>query len=147
MENQFLSAALGYAAQGFYVLPLKPKSKIPLTPKGFKDASNDPEQIKQWWTRWPDANIGIATGEISGVIVIDLDDGRDLPEGWPVIDCECVVKTVKGYHLYFKYPDGHDIRSRSKIDGHDVDVRGNGGYIVAPPSIHPDGGRYEFVTE
>ncbi|MBK9585802.1 MAG: bifunctional DNA primase/polymerase [Alphaproteobacteria bacterium] len=55
------------------------------------------------------------------------------------------VKTKKGYHLYLKYPKGHIIKSRAKIDGHDVDVRANGGYIVAPPSLHTDGGCYEFI--
>lgn len=146
-NTEFLNMALEYLDNGFYVFPLKPKSKAPLTPSGFKDASNDPEKIRAWWGQYPNANIGIATGVISDLMVLDLDDGRNLPEGWPEIECECVVKTIKGYHLYFKYPKGQDIRSRSKLDGKNIDIRANGGYIVAPPSFHPDGGRYEFVTE
>ena len=79
-DNTMMKAALGYAALDMYVFPLIPRDKKPLTTNGFKDASKDRKQIQEWWTRWPDANIGIATGEISGLIVIDLDDGNNLPE-------------------------------------------------------------------
>ncbi len=144
MENKLLNAALGYLKQGFYVFPLKPKSKAPLTPNGFKDASNDPEIVKAWWKKHPNANVGIATGEISDLIVIDVDG--EYPDTFPAIPKTARVKTKKGYHLYLKYPQGQMIKSRAKIDGYDVDVRANGGYIVAPPSIHPDGGRYEFIN-
>jgi hypothetical protein len=142
--NEFLKAALGYLDNGFYVFPLKPKSKAPLTPSGFKDASNDPEKIRTWWGQYPNANIGIATGEISNLLVVDVDG--EYPNDWPPMPETLRVKTAKGWHFYFKYPAGQSIKSRVKIDGHDVDVRANGGYIVAPPSIHPDGGRYEFYT-
>ena len=143
MENEFLNAALGYLKQGFHVFPLKPKSKTPLTPNGFKNASNNTEVIKSWWAKHPSANIGIATGEISDLIVIDVDG--EYPDTFPPIPKTVTVKTKKGYHLYLKYPKDQIINSRAKIDGYDVDVRANGGYIVAPPSIHPDGGRYEFI--
>jgi len=143
MENELLNAALGYIKHGFYVFPLKPKSKAPLTPNGFKDASNNREVIKAWWEKYPSANIGIATGEVSNLMVIDVDG--EYPDTFPCIPKTATVKTKKGYHLYLKYPKGQMIKSRTKIDGHDVDVRANGGYIVAPPSIHPDGGCYEFI--
>jgi hypothetical protein len=145
MDNEFLNAALGYAAQGLYVFPIKPRGKTPLTNHGFKDASTDPEQVRAWWTQWPDANIGIATGKKSGLFVIDVDG--DIPsDSIPLPDKPTVI-TAKGHHYYFEYLEGQDIRSRTKINGLPVDVRGEGGYIVAPPSIHPEGGRYEFVTE
>ena len=83
MDNEFLNAALGYAAQGLYVFPIKPRGKTPLTNHGFKDASTDPEQIRAWWTRWPDANIGITTGKASGFWVLDLDG--EYPADWPPI--------------------------------------------------------------
>ena len=143
MENEFLNAALGYMKQGFYVFPLKPKSKAPLTPNGFKDASNDPEILKTWWEKHPNANIGIATGAISDLIVIDVDG--EYPNAFPAIPKTAKVKTNKGYHLYLKYPDGLEIGCKTRLHGSDVDIRANGGYIVAPPSIHPDGGRYEFI--
>lgn len=141
--NTFLSHALEYAEKGLHVFPLRPKSKIPLTTNGFKNATTDPEQIKAWWTQYPDANIGIATGAISGFWVLDIDG--DYPDDFPELP-KPTVKTRKGYHYYFKCIDGSDITSKTKLHGADVDIRGNGGYIVAPPSRHPDGGHYELIS-
>lgn len=146
MSNEFLGAALEYLENGFYVFPLKPKTKVPLTRNGFKGASNDPNQIKSWYQHYPTANIAIATGEVSGLLVIDL-DGPEFPNEWPSMFKALRVKTSRGWHYYFKYPKGQDIGSRTKVNGHNIDIRANGGYIVAPPSIHPDGGRYEFIIE
>ena len=143
MENEFLNAALKYIAYGFHVFPLKPKSKEPQTKKGFKDASTKESMVSAWWTAYPDANIGIATGKISDLVVIDIDG--EYPNDFPDLPPKATVKTPKGYHYYFKYPEGEEVRSPTKLKGHDVDVRGDGAYIVAPPSIHPDGGRYELV--
>ena len=139
----FLSHALGYAGQGLHVFPLKPRSKAPLTKSGFKDASADKEKILHWWTQYPEANIGLATGSISGFWVLDV-DGTYPPE-FPSLP-KPTVKTMKGYHYYFRCPDATLIKNRTKLFGAAVDVRGDGGYIVAPPSIHPDGGVYEFVS-
>ncbi len=144
MQNHFLDAALGYLEDGFHVLPLKPKSKEPLTRHGFKDASNDPKQIASWWRQYPDANIGIATGKISNLLVIDVDG--DIPPDWPPLPEALRVKTHKGWHFYFRYPEGQTIRCRTKIGGYDVDIRADGGYIVAPPSRHPEGGCYAFIA-
>ncbi|NCC03387.1 MAG: bifunctional DNA primase/polymerase [Proteobacteria bacterium] len=145
MKQNFLHAALGYLENGFFVFPLRPRSKAPLTPNGFKDASNDPAQIEAWWRQHPNANIGIATGKISGLLVLDVDG--TYPEHWPQLPVTLKVKTHKGWHFYFKYPKGHEIGCRVKIDGLPVDVRADGGYIVAPPSEHPEGGHYAFVNE
>ena len=65
--------AISYAQKGWAVFPLIPNSKKPLTTHGLKDASKDIRQIEEWWTKWPDANIGIATGAISGIDVVDVD--------------------------------------------------------------------------
>lgn len=143
--NNLLNAALLYQAQGFQVFPLKPKSKEPLTPHGFKDATNCPEKIRAWWTQCPNANIGIATGKMSGLWVVDVDG--DYPAEFPQLPKTTTVKTSKGRHYYFRYLEGMSIGCRTKIGEHHVDIRGDGGYIVAPPSVHPDGGCYEFVTE
>lgn len=144
-ENEFLKMALEYVDYGFYVFPLQPASKKPLTKNGFKDASNDKEEIKAWWKKYPKANIGIATGEISGLLVVDIDG--DYPSEWPPLDKTVCVKTGKGWHYYYRHPEEKCIKSRARIGGYDVDVRANGGYVVAPPSIHPEGGRYEFINE
>lgn len=147
-------AAIEYAKKGFAVFPLKYRDKVPLTRNGCKDATTDAAQIKAWWQKYPNANIGLATGSVSqNVFVIDLDidedrgiDGYhsledwqrehgDFPETWTVITGR------GGYHLYYR--GNGKIKNRAGIiDG--VDIRGNGGYVVAPPSIHKNGNRYEW---
>lgn len=155
MSEKLIDSALNYAKKGLAVFPLIPKDKKPLTANGFKDATTDPDKINEWWTIHPNANIGIATGQISGGIVaidmdIDKEKGKDgyhtftewckenyvmLPDSW------LSITGRGGYHLIFKslFP------VPSKIGWiEDVDIRADGGYIVAPPSIHPNGTRYEW---
>ncbi|MEG2417494.1 MAG: bifunctional DNA primase/polymerase [Eubacterium sp.] len=143
-----------YVSKGLAVFPLLPRDKKPATAHGFKDATTDQTTITAWWTQNPDYNIGIATGAASGgLVVIDLDinqdkgyDGREtlrdweasngiLPETWMSITGR------GGYHLFY-----HDCATNSNRTGlyEGVDIRGDGGYIVAPPSIHPNGRRYEW---
>lgn len=147
-----------YARIGLSVFPIKPKSKAPLTEHGFCDASRDPNQIEQWWARWPDANIGIATGSVSGgLVVIDLDvdddkgiDGRVTLREWEMKhgklpDSTWLSITGRGGYHYF-YKDTSTVKTRTGIyEG--IDIRGEGGYIVAPPSIHPNGRRYEWEQD
>ena len=148
--------ALKYAEMGLYVLPLIPGQKEPATANGFRDASNDKAQAEKWWTKCPDYNIGIATGiEYGSLVVIDLDrnhksgedgyetlkewqreNGGELPETWTSITGQ------GGYHLIYIDDEPHGSR-RGLYEG--VDIRGEGAYIVAPPSIHPDTSRrYEW---
>jgi hypothetical protein len=80
-RNPLLEAALGYAQRGWPVLPCKPRGKVPLTEHGCKDATLSIDTIVDWWARWPAANVGIATGEVSGLLVLDVvpDGGDALP--------------------------------------------------------------------
>lgn len=153
-ENLMMEWALFYAAQGLAVFPLSPNDKYPIYKGGFKIATTDPKQIGQWWRRNPDANIGIATGQVSGgVFVIDLDvdenkgingyetlrdwerDHKDLP------DTANTITGRGGYHLFYR--SDRQIKNRAGIlPG--MDIRGDGGYIVAPPSVHPNGTLYEW---
>jgi hypothetical protein len=144
MSNEFLEYALYYASKGLKVFPLHPCSKRPLTKNGFKDASNYPDFIEEWWEENPDANIGIPTGRVNKFFVYDIDG--EYPAELPALEVPYTVKTRKGYHVYLKYPDNHTIKTRTKINGHPVDIRSDGAYIVAPPSIHPEGGCYEFIN-
>lgn len=151
--NKCLDAAIKYATQyGWAVFPVSAKTKKPLTPHGCKDAKKTVGAIKAWWERYPDAGIGIATGSISNLVVIDEDrdeekglDGYDSVLQWEMENGELpeTARTITGrggYHLYYHYT-GNDIRNRAGIlDG--VDVRGEGGYVVAPPSVHPNGTEY-----
>jgi len=139
-----LAAALEYVERGWAVFPLAPKSKIPLKgSKGFRDASKDFLEVRNWWKTNPAANIGIATGKISGLFVVDLDDGAAGIASWEEVCRQQVqpqietltARTVKdGRHLLFQYPLADvSLGCSTKVFPH-IDTRGNGGYIVAPPS-------------
>jgi hypothetical protein len=144
----FLDFAISYARYGFAVFPCKPCGKEPITKHGFKDASRDEAQIRKWWTRAPNANIGIATGARSGLIVVDIDslEGAKLllklTERFGALTPTHSVVTGKGRHYYFKLPPGCGPIPSSAEGG--LDFRADGGYVIAPPSIHPDGGSYKW---
>jgi hypothetical protein len=124
-------------------------AKHPLTQHGLKDASNDPDQIKAWWKQYPKANIGIVTGQASGgLVVIDVDvaKGGCLDPSDPAyIPITLRVETGNGFHLWFK--SDQEIRNSAGALGQGIDVRGWGGYVVAPPSIHASGRIYTFANE
>lgn len=154
-DNKYLDAAIEYATKyNWAVFPVSPKTKKPLTPHGCKDAKKEIGPIRAWWKKWPDSGIGIATGSISQLIVID----EDIDEDKGVDGCHEIMmwerdngilpETVSaitgrgGNHLYYHYA-GSDISNRAGLlDG--VDVRGEGGYIIAPPSLHPNGTEYAW---
>jgi hypothetical protein len=125
--------------------------KHPRTRNGLKDASSDPATIRQWWKRWPDANVGIATGPESGVFVLDVDGPQgeasllDLARSGCSLPDSYIVQTGGGSHFYFTWPTGLDIRNSASKLGPGLDVRGAGGYVVAPPSMHKSGRRYETL--
>ena len=144
--------ALYYAEKDLAVFPLNERNKSPATKNGFKDATTDHTKICAWWDSNPNYNIGIATGAVSGgVVVIDLDIGKgkngcEVLKSWQKIngkfpDTWCSITGRGGYHLFFKTTDFVK-NSVNLYDG--IDIRGNGGYIVAPPSIHPNGNIYKW---
>jgi len=145
-----LEAALDYAARGWAVHPLKPRGKEPLTAHGHKDATTDPEQIKAWWNDTPTANIGIACGPASGILVLDFDPRNAADEDdYTRIQRRCIeAQTLTaatgggGYHYVFKMPE--DVRTNGTL-GSGIDVKAKG-YIVAPPSVHPSGGVYGWAN-
>jgi len=127
--------------------------KHPMTPNGIKDASNDLAVIGDWWNDTQGLpNVGIATGTVSKIIVIDIDvktGGLETLAFWKQAHGELpktpTVRTpTGGLHIYFKYPEGKEVGSRTGV-APGVDSRGNGGQIVAPPSIHMIGGKYEWI--
>jgi len=164
---QLLSAALDCAARGWMVIPLHTPhgagcscgradctsvGKHPRTRNGSKDASRDPAVIREWWRRWPDANVGIATGPESGLLVLDVDGvqgeqslidlarrGFTLPDGYS-------VRTGSGgQHHYFGWPEGTDVRNSARKIAPGLDIRGVGGLVAAPPSLHKSGPCYEVA--
>jgi len=141
-----LDTARSYANCGWHVFPCKERGKTPLTKNGYKAATTDHSQIQTWWENRPTANIGIATGEISRFVVLDIDaknNGEEtLKEFGPLPDTP-VVFTGNGRHVWFTYPDHHVPSSAGKI-GAGLDIRGDGGYVIAPPSIHKNGKMYAW---
>ena len=164
-KDGLLQAALAYAAMGWHVFPVhsvtengfctcnKPtcdrQGKHPRTPSGLNDATTSPEKIHHWWRSWPDANIGIRTGNVSGIFVVDVDshayyNGKDgeatmerleREQGKLPDTIEVLTGGMGGRHLYYQYPPSiNGIKSRSNALGDGIDVRGDGGYAIAPPS-------------
>jgi hypothetical protein len=139
-----LSAALDYVARGFAVFKLPPRDKIPFArSRGFKDASLNPATIRNWFSSFP-YNIGIATGMMSGgIVVLDVDgeDGaiaiRQLQAEHEQLPATLTSRTSRGRHFWFR-TDQPIPSSVSRI-GPKLDVRAEGAYCLAPPSIHPSG--------
>lgn len=141
--GDLLNAALAYAERGWPVLPLKAEDKRPLgaaVRNGLNNASLDQTKILEWWLLYPTANIGLRTGVAFDVLDVDGPDGiasmAELSPGYK--HPGPVASTGKGYHLLF-VPTGARNAAR-KLPG--LDFRGQSGYIVAPPSIHPNGHQY-----
>lgn len=124
---------------GFSLIPLKPRDKTPLIPwRAHQKRRASRSTIEAWYRATPNANIGIVTGAISGLVVLDLDDDEAIAEaerrGLPDT---LMVRTGKGQHVYFRHP-GYKITNRAGfLPG--MDIRGDGGYIVGPGSLHPSG--------
>ncbi len=142
-----VEAALNYAARGWYVFPCEPRGKRPIVAHGLHDATTNPDTIRGWWQRCPTANVAIRTGAISGIIVIDLDGPTGLAS-WDQIEAAhgstptLTATTGNGRHLYFAHPGEKVPNSAGKL-GPGIDVRGDGGYVIAPPSVHSNGCRYD----
>jgi KaiC/GvpD/RAD55 family RecA-like ATPase len=143
--NLMLNAALQYQQMGFSVIPLRPKEKLPLFPwSEFQKRRATESEIRKWWMDCPNANVGIVTGTISGVAVVDLDGTVGISNGVRMsLPSTMTSLTGGGRQLFYKYREGV-CNSASKI-AEGVDVRGEGGYIVAPPSVHPNGKRYQWL--
>ena len=149
-------AAVRYCENGFAIIPLKPRSKEPATPHGLKDWSSDPDVARDYWAQHPNHNIGIVCGAPSrGLLVFDLDvsdekNGIDSLREWEHAHGELpetaeAITGGDGRHLLYR-TDRTDIRPSVNSDL-GVDVRCDGSYIVAPPSVHPNGREYEWWAD
>ncbi len=143
--------ALGYAKKSIPVFPCKPGRKEPLTSNGHKDATTDPDRIRAWWSRWPDANIAMPTGKRSGWVVVDVDPEHggydslaELHEEGYELPLTATIKTGGGgVHHYLRCPEGEEIRNSAGKLGPGLDIRGEGGYVIVPPSVTE--GPYEVL--
>ena len=136
-------AALAFATAGLPVFPCAANGKRPLTVSGFHDASSDIGQVRAWWSRWPRANIGVPTGRTSGIDVVDI-DVKSVGAGFAAIERAHAAGLVEGelarvrtpsggMHVYFPASETRPQRCWQAAAAH-VDFRGEGGYIVVPPS-------------
>jgi hypothetical protein len=135
-------AALSYAKRGIPVFPCEPGGKRPLTYNGFWDATTELRQVKAWWERWSYANVGVPTGMRSGLLVLDVDPGDGGLQSLNVLERRNgpLPSTARsrtgsgGVHAYFRYPAEKEVRNSAGWLGPGLDVRGEGGYVVVPPS-------------
>lgn len=165
MVPSALAWALRYAERGWPVFPVhglkdgkcscgrhcKTPGKHPAIQKGHNAATTDTETIRKWWRKHPERNIGIRTGAESGLVVIDIDPrhGGDATLSDAVSENDDLPDTLTantgggGFHLFFRHPGGK-VKTSTNVLGEGVDVRGDGGYIVAAPSRHTSGGVYSW---
>lgn len=165
--NPRLEAALGYAERGWWVLPLhapngvmgcscdwdkcRNPGKHPLVKHGLDDASRDQATLRRWWSRYPFANVGVRTGVVSGLIVLDVDPrhgGDDaladlLAKHGPLPATVEAITGSGGRHIFFSHP-GTPVQNRIGSIGSGLDLKADGGYVVAAPSRHVSGNVYAW---
>jgi hypothetical protein len=150
VDDRILDAALSYVAQGFKVFPTK-LDKKPFTDHGLKDATMLQDGVKDYWNKYPDAGIGLVT---DGFIVLDFDRKGGGLDNKAVIESQYGqlprTRTHRtgggGLHYIYRNTNGTNIRNTVNLGGYQgVDLRANGGYIIAPPSKHESGNHYEVI--
>ena len=156
MHNITLSslgkAAIAYATRGFAMFPCVPRGKVPATRHGCRDATKDLAQITAWWCDNPNYNVAVATGPVSKVFVLDV-DGLDAEASLRKLEAQhgALPETVesitpRGRHIFFRCENGV-VRNSAGAIAPGLDIRGDGGYVVLPPSIHPSGRPYVWSVD
>ena len=146
--------AIGYAQRGLPIFPCQKRSKEPACSRGAHDATSDLDRVHAWWGSCNDLNIGLACGELSGLFVIDVDGAegeatlRELEElhGPLPPTREVITGRNGGRHVYYRLGQ-HKVRNSAGKLGAGLDVRGTGGYVLLPPSIHPSGRPYSWSVD
>lgn len=142
-----LRHGLKYRAFGWCVIPVKFRQKTPLIPwKTFQTRCSSEAEIQTWLRQFPQANIGIVTGEVSNLVVLDVDgeEGEQTLKKYTIPPTRA-VKTARGVQYYFQHPGYLVHNFARKMPG--LDLRGDGGFVVAPPSVHPSGHVYAWLNE
>lgn len=139
-----LAFALKYLSMGISVIPLRPMDKTPLVPwTEFQTRLASESEVRAWFASHPSANVGIVTGKISNLAIVDLDGPEGIAYGLSLgVASPVTVRTGNGQQLYYRHPGAAVANAVKKYPG--VDVRGDGGYVVAPPSVHPNGKIYAW---
>ena len=146
-----LEAALGYLKRGWSVVPAGERAKRPIIRwQRFQHELPTEDQVRNWYKRWPKANLAVVTGDVSGIVAVDIDPGHggEKSIGEMEIRHGALPPTVEamtgggGRHLYFAHP-GREVRNRAGL-APGIDMRGDGGCIIVPPSVHPSGKSYRW---
>jgi Bifunctional DNA primase/polymerase, N-terminal len=151
-----LEAAMRYARLGWHIHPCRPGEKLPILERWHERATAESTLLERWWGRTPDANVAVATGPGSGIFVLDVDGPEGeralvelerrhgpMPEFYPMQ----WTGSGRGWQAFFAWPEGRNIRNSAGRLGPKLDTRGEGGFVVLPPSVHPSGGRYGWATD
>jgi hypothetical protein len=151
MEHDVERAALAYLARAWSVIPIQPRGKRPLVSwEEFQQRVPDASEVRGWFARWPDAGVAIVTGALSELVVLDVDPRHGGERSLAELEREhgSLPRSLEaatgggGRHVYFRHPGGV-VRNRVGL-APGLDVRGDGGLVVAPPSVHPSGRRYAW---
>lgn len=138
-----LEAALKYLSKGWPVFPVRPDTKKPVLDswKQFQDRLPTESEIKNWWQKWSWGSIGLATGKLSGVSVVDVDPRHNGKTD--NLDETVKAQTGGGWHYFYKYNE--NCHSQNGIE-EGIDLKSDGGYIILPPSVHASGNKYKWIT-
>lgn len=156
--------AHNYLKLGFSVLPVKGNfyargsnieemakdSKAPLVPwTEYQGRLPTEKETKSWFLKYPKANIAIITGKVSSIVVVDFDSIEAVrwARGEGLLNNTLTARTARGYHAYFKYPEGKAIKNFVNFNGMKIDIRSDGGYVIAPPSTHMTGVEYTWQAK
>lgn len=144
-----------YLGRGWSIIPVRAGDKRPLISwERYQHRPAEVEEARAWFNRWPDANVGIVTGAVSQLLVVDIDPRHGGVDGLARLErhhgpLPFTVEAVTGgggRHLYFRHPGPDDVHNSVGL-WPGLDLRGDGGYVVAPPSRHATGGRYSWQLE
>lgn len=146
LHNPILAEALRLQGLGFSVIPIVPGAKAPPIVRFQKYRERLPtvDEIHEWFEDRANRNLGLVTGKLSGVVVFDVDE-HTLMYNFLVSRKSAICETPRGAHWYFKYPE-FDLGNRSNRSKH-VDLRGEGGYVIVPPSKITDASGYTWDRE
>lgn len=143
-ENQLLAQALKYLKQGFSIIPVRGKTCLLQSWSEYQTRKPTKEEVENWFFELNPTGIAIVTGKISGIVVLDVEKDADV-SGIDIPQTPTVKTGGGGWHYYFKHPGNAEIKNFIRFKP-EMDFKADGGYVIAPPSQHKSGTRYEWLS-